>query len=125
MSINYAHLSLGMVVILILLSCHWTACLWGLQAMFDPLEAWPGAKGYCEPWGCANCSRVEAELLLTTACAERHTCDVGSCPGGVCVGDGWECAHAFHMYSYSLYFAIMTVTVAPRSSAPCGVTMTA
>ena len=38
------------VMIGILLVCHWTACVWGLVASFDPLHSWAAAKSYCLPW---------------------------------------------------------------------------
>ena len=50
MSINYEHLSLAGVVTVILLVCHWIACLWGLTGSFDPMNSWTGVKEYCVSW---------------------------------------------------------------------------
>ncbi len=36
-----SHLTLCNVMLLIMLSCHWTACIWGLQATFSPLSSPP------------------------------------------------------------------------------------
>ena len=50
LSINYSYLTLSSVMIAIVLTCHWTACLWGIQALFEPLDSWPGSFGdppYC------------------------------------------------------------------------------
>jgi hypothetical protein len=108
MSINYAHLSLATCVAIILLGCHWTACIWGLQATFNPLGSWPGEELYCVPWGSANQS--VAEEMLATACPADKVCDIGKCDdSGVC-REGMACEGPYSMYALSLYFAIMTFT---------------
>ena len=70
--------------------CHLFACLWGLQASFDPLGTWLGAKGYCMPFDPA-----------TEVCEEGKRCDNVQ---------GWSCAPAGTTYLYSLYWSIATVT---------------
>ena len=60
-SINYAYLSVTNLVISIVIGCHWMACIWGLQASFNPLQSWPGGKGYCVEWG--NSSQAIAEEM--------------------------------------------------------------
>ena len=96
-SINYSHLSLFTVVILILISCHWTACIWGLQAMFDPLNSWPGAKEYCVPWGDTNYTRALQMLEDPVHCPPGDVCTLGKCDVGerTCEGDGLRCEHPF------------------------------
>ena len=121
LSINYSYLTLASVMTAILISCHWTACIWGLQATFDMLGAWPGAKGFCIPWG-------DADLAVATTmledCTPERVCTLGDCDQatGVCQAEtanvggepvtyyGTECLGAYEMYIYSLYFAIMTIT---------------
>jgi hypothetical protein len=111
MSINYAYLSLVSLTLLILVVVHWFACVWGLQASFYPLNSWLSYTGYCVPWG--DPSR---EVAMTMACPppgedfeQLVVCDIGQCVDDVCSG-GTACADAFSKYTYSLYFAIMTIT---------------
>ena len=108
MSVNYAYLSLTRITVSIILACHWFACIWGLQASFNPLDCWPGVKEYCEPWGASD--RVEAtEMLTNGSCTGGMVCSVGICDGSVCAG-GSECVDWVQMYTYSLYWAVMTIT---------------
>ena len=37
LSINYAVLSIANICVMLLFVCHLFACVWGLQASFDPL----------------------------------------------------------------------------------------
>jgi hypothetical protein len=79
--------------------CHWFACIWGLQASFDPLGSWPGEMGFCEPWGGAACPADRVCSLY--ACAAS-----GTCAGGV---NGTVCFGPFAMY--------MDAMCAPRRAA--------
>lgn len=114
-SINYAYLSMMTTMMLILVGCHWIACAWGLQASFAPLRSWPVQKGHCVPWG--DPDEAVATRMLGTNCSAngdgghdtRHRCNIGDCEGGVCV-DGFSCVSPGLMYTYSLYFAVMTIT---------------
>ena len=135
MSINYSYLTLGAVTTMIVVACHWVACIWGLQASFAPLNSWQADKGYCVPWyddlGRDNLTLVEVtqwiedgtcnQLLADAGIldAEHWTCEVGTCgePGSdnpYCeignIRSGYACAHWLDQYSYSLYFSVMTVT---------------
>ena len=97
LSINYGGLTLAVVVTVIFLACHWFACVWGLQASFDPLRSWFAAVDYCAPWGDANHT-----VALQMACPEGWSCNVGECgDDGVCAR-GFACAGAHDLYVYSL-----------------------
>lgn len=108
-SIDYAALSLVTVVAIIIFTCHWTACIWGLVASLDPLLSWAAAKEYCVPYD----AEIDGQCRLGHTCFEG-VCDAGSNEvGGGCSGGftgGYDCIGAWDMYVYSLYFAIMTVT---------------
>jgi hypothetical protein len=46
--INYNALALYRSVILVVVSAHWMACTWCLQAnIFGVMDSWLGANGYC------------------------------------------------------------------------------
>ena len=48
MAINYGHLALGKTLIILLLSGHWYACIWGLMCTFQsPKDHWYTNFGYC------------------------------------------------------------------------------
>jgi hypothetical protein len=104
-SINYDHLSLVTVMVGILLVCHWTACVWALQATFNPLGSWLGAKEYCVAWN----EGTDALATDPTICPDDYTCTPLKCDNtGSCQG-GYACVGGYDTYVYSLYFAIMTV----------------
>ena len=105
-SINYSYLTLGGIMSGILITCHWIACIWGLQASFWPLNSWLAVKGYCIPWGSPNETMA---MLLLDSCRDGWTCDVGNCAGGICT-DGAACVGWVEQYSYALYFSVMTIT---------------
>jgi len=107
-SINYSYMTLMSISTVIFLTCHWIACIWGLQAMFNPLNSWTKQKAYCKPWG--DPDQAVAEIMLTNgSCTPGWFCEVGECEGGVCV-DGYTCASALDLYVFSLYFSVMTIT---------------
>ena len=68
-SINYAYLSLAQISGAIVIGCHWIACVWGLEASFQPLESWPRGKGYCVPWG--DPDQQVALTMLDSSCTLR------------------------------------------------------
>ena len=116
-SINYASLDVVSVVVLILASCHWLACLWGLQASFAPLHSWPAGKGYCVEWGHTDLA-VAVQMLTDGSCPHEYVCSVGACTAldnGVCT-DGHACVGPWAMYAYSLYFAVRRPPVAPYTA---------
>ena len=92
LSINYAVLSIVQICVMLLFVCHLFACVWGLQASFNPLGSWTGQgdRPYCEPYDAT----------------------FGPCPDGLSCDaeEGWACVGAADMYIYSLYWAIATVT---------------
>jgi len=89
LSVNYAKLSLAQVIFGLIFTCHLFACLWGLQASFDPLGTWPGTKEYCVPFDWAS-----------------ETCPEGK----VCSQSGHACEQPETMYLYSVYWSIATIT---------------
>jgi len=89
LSINYGVLSIVNICVMLLFVCHLFACVWGLQASFDPLSTWLGANGYCVPYN------------VSQPCAEGWICDEV---------EGWSCVGAAAQYLYSLYWSIATVT---------------
>jgi len=103
-SINYAYLSLLSTTVVMFAVCHWFACLWGLQASFYRMSSWMGAKDYCVEWGDAN-----ETIAMSLECPAGKECDLGRCEAGVCEG-GMACEGIWLMYSYSLYWSVMTVT---------------
>ena len=113
-SINYSYLSLANISTGIVLVSHWFACIWGLQAQFtgNMLGAWPGATGYCVPHEPDDA--VDGVYTMEQArglgCPADSMCDFGTCDGsGNCSG-GWKCVSWGEMYSFSLYWSVMTIT---------------
>ena len=98
------YLSLVSVMISIVLACHWTACVWGLQASFNPLGSWLGTTGYCEAWDAAPDG-------TWPECPPGFDCVEPSCGAGAsdCSG-GYACRSGTEQYIYSLYWSIMTIT---------------
>jgi hypothetical protein len=91
LSINYQLLAIIKLLFALLFGCHLFACIWGLQASFDPLSTWPAAKGHC----------VAHDTETDGPCPDGRVCDDSM--GTACVG-------ASEMYLYSWYFALATVT---------------
>ena len=113
LSINYQALSLFTILIVIILTCHWTACLWGIAAGFDPLNSWAGPHmtAYCVPWGGTDRLGADAfssedaypcpfeledprdgRMHVYTECTERKCRD-----GGESCTDGFACVDGFSM----------------------------
>jgi len=89
LSINYQLLALARLMMALVFGCHLFACLWGLQASFDPLNTWPGAKEYCTPYDAGD------------TCPDNRECH----------GDmGYQCVKPEMMYLYAIYFTLATVT---------------
>lgn len=82
MSINYAYLSLTQTIVMLVVGCHWFACIWGLQASFNPLGSWPGGTNYCVPY------RADDDFA---ACPEGWRCNAAG---------GYSCVGAFKLYLY-------------------------
>ncbi|KAL1515906.1 hypothetical protein AB1Y20_002520 [Prymnesium parvum] len=102
-SIDYTYFSLFTVVTSILLTCHWTACIWGLQATFDPLHSWQGATGYCVP--------LYPDMNGSWSCPDGLDCHVPSCSSTAQFCDGgYACVDGYQIYIYSLYWSILTIT---------------
>lgn len=105
-SINFNYLSLCQVSVMIVFGCHWFACIWGLQASFDPLNTWPGSKDYCVRNGEPLPEVMGAQLPTVNA-----TTGEGCPPGWNCdLVTGISCVDGLTMYVYSLYFTSMTIT---------------
>jgi len=91
LSINYAMLQIVNICVMLLFVCHLFACIWGLQASFDPLASWLGIKGYCVPYNATQ----------DGPCPSNARCDED---------EAWQCESAGAQYLYSLYWSIATVT---------------
>ena len=89
LSINYALLSIVNICVMLAFVCHLFACIWGLQASFEPLDTWLGQKGYCVVYN------------ASLPCPADMRCDAI---------EGWMCTGSGQTYLYSLYWAIATVT---------------
>jgi len=87
--------------------CHWFACIWGLQATFDPLASWPREKGFCEPWG--DGLETSIDDFRSLDCPEGKVCDPGSCSDSRCTGAS-VCEGAWPMYMECLYVSAGTMT---------------
>jgi len=89
-SINYAVLSISVILLGLIFLCHLFACVWGLQASFDPLNSWlgPQQQGYCVEWD------------PTTPCPDGQRCDE----------NGYSCLQPVTLYIRAFYFAVTTVT---------------
>ena len=87
--INYALLSICKILLGLVFLCHLFACLWGMQASFDPLGSWPGVKEYC----------VAHDEAVGAPCPDRMLCSAGI-----------ACMPPSTMYLYSIYWTIATVT---------------
>ena len=89
LSINYALLSIANICVMLVFVCHVFACVWGLQASFDPLGTWLGASGLCRPHNASS------------PCPDNWQC-VGEEP--------WACVGADLQYVSAVYWSIATVT---------------
>jgi hypothetical protein len=115
MSINYSNLTLFNVIMGILIACHWFACIWGLQASFNPMNSWLALKDYCIDWG--HHDEAVATLMKTNgSCPDGWSCSVGTCVDGIC-DPGYACAGALDMYSYSLYALYLSRLLFPYPDA--------
>ena len=101
-AIDYAMLELSKTFFLLLVVCHWFACIWGLQASFDPLGSWPGAQGFCREWN--SLSESCPMDMVCTAAYEANPCDGPAC------GKGVACVAALDMYMESIYTSAGTMT---------------
>jgi len=124
-SINYTYLSLVTTCVSILLTCHWFACIWGLQASFNRLGSWLGATYYCIPLNTTSSGRgtvkgTEAfpfagtEIPLARFDEMMATCAPGKfcyadCTGNLC-RNACECEAPINIYVYALYWSVMTTT---------------
>ena len=117
LSINYAKLGIAQILIGLVFICHLFACLWGMQASFDPLNSWPGQKEYCIPHdiatsggGSPGASVSESSHAGGGAITGQSSEEV-PCPEGMkCNGEGVACVGPAMMYVYSIYWAIATIT---------------
>lgn len=108
LSIDYASISLGVTTIGIIVSCHWFACVWALQASFDRLGSWQFA--YCEAY-----PAVDSEMATFSAAELRDACPSGKvceidCQDETSCLNGSSCDPPHKMYFASLYWACVTIT---------------
>jgi hypothetical protein len=96
LSINYGVLSISMILLGLIYACHLFACVWGLQAYFDPLNSWLGPQQQESPLGQGYC----VEWDPTTPCPDGQRCDE----------NGYSCLQPVTLYIRAFYFAVTTVT---------------
>ena len=96
LSINYGVLSISMILLGLIYACHLFACVWGLQASFDPLNSWSGPQHQGSPLGQGYC----VEWDPTTPCPDGQICNEG----------GYSCLQPVTLYIRAFYFAVTTVT---------------
>ena len=90
MSIDYSMLSVTSILVVITLTCHWTACLWGMSASLqtDKLASWAGREGYCLSW------EPDADGHYPP-CPDQHSCK----PAHGALRHGTACRDGFSMYA--------------------------
>jgi uncharacterized protein (DUF1330 family) len=88
LSINYALLQICSICLMLVFICHLFACVWGLQASFDPLNSWLGYSGYCIPWN-ATADGPCPELMVEGQDARAYC---NSAEGWACAGPAEQCA---------------------------------
>ena len=96
LSINYGVLSISMILLGLIYACHLFACVWGLQASFDPLDSWFGPQHQGSPLGQGYC----VEWDPTTPCPNGQKCN----------DEGYSCLQPVTLYIRAFYFAVTTVT---------------
>jgi CRP-like cAMP-binding protein len=105
MAINYGTLSLIKIGVGLLISSHWTACIWGLQTQWEsPRDTWYVLKGYCvfvpPPDFAFYADQHVAGNLTATALYNEVLGNVVH----------YQCDEAMRRYIASLYWAMMTIT---------------
>ena len=105
MAINYGTLSLIKIGVGLLISSHWTACIWGLQTQWEsPRSTWYVLKGYCvfvpPPDFAFYADQHVAGNLTATALYNEVLDNVVH----------YQCDEAVRRYIASLYWAMMTIT---------------
>ena len=110
-AVNYKLLEFIKCLVVLQISAHWFACIWGLQASLisnSVLEAWPGNYGYCEARAPAPASDASTSAVHALA----QDASFAPCPvGWVCRADtpGVSCLPAEALYGASIYWAIATI----------------
>jgi len=105
MAINYGTLSLIKIGVGLLITSHWTACIWGLQTQWEsPRATWYVYFGYCKfvppPDFAFYADQHVAGNLTATALYNEVLDNVVH----------YQCDEAMRRYIASLYWAMMTIT---------------
>lgn len=95
-AIDYAMLELAKTCVMLAIVCHWFACIWGIQASFDPLNSWPGEMDFCQPW---SGSDIVADCPPSRVCTFDDCASTRSCPPGI---NGTVCSEPFVLYMDAL-----------------------
>jgi len=104
MAINYGHLALGKTLVILLLSGHWYACIWGLMCTFQsPKDHWYTNFGYC------TFSPKDGGLIADQVAAGNSSLQ-GLLDDQLNDALEYECMGPSARYVASLYWAIMTIT---------------
>jgi len=104
MAINYGHLALGKTLIILLLSGHWYACIWGLMCTFQsPKDHWYTNFGYC------SFTPTDGGLIADLVAAGNSSLQA-ALDAQLDDDSQYECMGPAARYVASLYWAIMTIT---------------
>ena len=108
MAINYGHLALAKCLVLLIISSHWYACIWGLVATFESDnfdQTWYASFGYC------SFAPADGGLLGDQAAAAPNDAELQAAAAKQLGNElNWECVGPTERYIAALYWAIMTIT---------------
>lgn len=102
MAINYTALELCKVLVMMLVSAHWFACVWTLQANLQAsvLDSWLGNYGYCEARTSIP-SPIQGDPPTYPPCPEGWECPTDA-PNVACLPGP-------RLYVVSIYWALATI----------------
>ena len=103
LNLDYASVALIKMFVGLVLTAHWSACLWSLQVSFTTKqlsETWMGDDGYCVP----------ANGVPTDSDVAKYWVQGPSTLAPLSETEIYLCAPPNEMYAAAVYFAVMTIT---------------